>query len=145
MRLKALEKATCSHLKSDPLKTIVVGVSRSRFVVKALQDDFYLMGVPQKVAGQGEYVRVQGRHALPHIFYSQDFAKLMRTVRVGVSVLRVRLLPAIHAIMMAMAKVRGGCEWFGLVRPPATLTMDVFDLPLVSMTRIIGNMAMCSV
>ena len=88
---------------------------------------------------------MQGRHALPHIFHSEDFAKLMRTVRVGVSVLRVRLLPAVHAVTMAMAKVRGGCEWFGLVRPPPTLTMDVFDLPLVSTLRIIGNMALCPV
>ena len=72
--LKSLEKAAVSHLKSDPIKTVVVGASRSRFVVKALPGEFYLMGVQQKVAGQGEYVRVQGRHALPHIFHSEDFA-----------------------------------------------------------------------
>ena len=132
-------------LEVRPHKTIVVGVSRSRPVVRALQGEFYLMGVPQKVAGQGEYVRVHGRHALPQIFPSQDFANLMRTVRVEVSVLRFPLLPAIHAVTMAMAKVRGGCEWFGLVRPPSTLTMDVFDLPLVSTLRTVGSMGLCHV
>ena len=140
--LKAPEKAT---RRSDPLKTIVAGVSRKRFVSKAIQGEFYLIGVPQKVAGQGKCVRVRGRHALPHVFHSQAFAKPLRTVRIGVRVLRVRLLPAMHTVTIAVAKVRGGCEWFGLVHPPATLTVDVFDLPLVSTLRIVGNRGMCPV
>ena len=143
MCLTALENATRSHLPSDPLKTVVVGVSRPKFVAKALQGQFYLY--TQKVASQGEYVQVQGRHALPHIFHSSDFAKLMRTVWVGVSVLRVCLLPAVRAVTMAMAKIRGGREWFGLVRPPPTLAMDVFDPPLVSTLRIVRDVGMCPV
>ena len=143
--LQALETATKSHLRSDPVKTVVVGVSRPKFVVKALGGKFYLHGVPQRVAGQGEYVRVQGRHALPHVFHFTEFTKLMRTVRVGVSVLRVRLMPTGHAVTIALAKIRGVCEWFGLVRPPPTRTMDVVDLPLVSTLRLVGDMELCPV
>ena len=47
---------------------MVVGVSWVGYVVKALDGNFTLWNLPERVAKQGEYVRVQGRHALPHIY-----------------------------------------------------------------------------
>ena len=51
--LKALERACSSQLRSDPLETIVIGVSHRRLVAKALQGDCYILGVAQKLAGWG--------------------------------------------------------------------------------------------
>lgn len=68
--LFGLERATHhTNFCSDALKTIVLGVARERFLVRALNGDLALWNMKPPVAGQGVYVRVQGRHALSHIYY----------------------------------------------------------------------------
>ena len=139
--LLGLEAATHpTNCRSDATKTVVVGTSRAGFVVKALDGNFTLWNLPQRVAKQGEYVRVQGRHALPHIYHREDFTKLMRSCRVAASVLRIRTLPCRAVLGMIDAKTGGICEWHGGVRPPTTRTGDLFDLPFLSAIRCAGMM-----
>lgn len=119
--LLGLESATHpANCRSDATKTVVVGVSWVGYVVKTLDGDFTLWNLPQRVAKQGEYVMVQGRHVLPHLYHREDFSKLMRSCRVAASVLRVRTLPCRAVLCMIDAKTGGICEWHGGVRPPTT-------------------------
>jgi hypothetical protein len=142
--LLGLEAATHpTNCRSDATKTVVVGTSRAGYVVKALDGNFTLWNLPQRVAKQGEYVRVQGRHALHHIYHREDFSKLMRSCRVAASVLRIRTLPCRAVLGMIDAKTGGICEWHGGVRPPTTRTGDLFDLPFLSAIRCAGMMVTC--
>ena len=81
-----------THLHSATTKLLVVVTSK-----KGLHIQFHvpiLAAGGASVASAQTYVRLLGRHALPHVYHSEDFRKLMRASRRANMVLRCTRLPA---------------------------------------------------
>lgn len=98
----------------------------------------------QRVAGQGEYVRVQERHALPHIYHPDDFCKLLPTCRVAASMLRAEKLPSRLVLSVLETKAGDGIEWHRDMRPPPISTCDIFDTLFSCALRCGGMMQLVS-
>ena len=63
------------------------------------------------------YIRLLGRHAMPHIFHTNDFIKMMNASRRASIVLRYVKLPANYPILMYNASAGGAHKWLGGIRP----------------------------
>ena len=64
------------------------------------------------------YIRVVGRHALPHVFHWEDYIKLMKSSRRAAIAMRCVKLPANYPILMYSAAGGGMQRWMAAVRPP---------------------------
>ena len=65
-----------TNLHSDPTKTVLVGTEMRDGRVHLFRDTVYLNGHPVRCATGQDYVRVLGRHALPHLFHPVDSKRL---------------------------------------------------------------------
>ena len=92
-------------------------------------------GASAPVASAQTYMRLLGRHALPHVYHSEDFHKLMRASRRASMVLRYTRLPAHYLLLMYWASARGSHWWFGGIRPPSYKVMKTADFPAASAVR----------
>ena len=69
------------NLHSDPTKMVLVGTEMRDGWVHFLRDTVYLNGHPVRCATSQDYVRVHGRHALPHLFHPIDSRRLFSGAR----------------------------------------------------------------
>ena len=85
------------------------------------------------------YIRLLGRHAMPHIFHTNDFIKMMNASRRASTVLRCIKLPANYPILMHNASAGGAHRWLGGIRPPSPGSMCLSDHPAASTLRATAN------
>ena len=107
-----------TNLHSDPTKTVLVGTEMRDGWVHFLRDTVYLNSHPVRCATSQDYVRVLGRHALPHLFHAVDSRRLFSGARTACRALRASKLPAHYPLAMFVAKCHGTVNWFTNVRPP---------------------------
>ena len=100
--------------------------------VHFLRDTVYLNGHPVRCATSQDYVRVLGRHALPHLSHPVDSRRLFSGARTACRALRAPKLPAHYPLAMFVAKCHGTVNWFTSVRPPSYGAMRVLDAMAVS-------------
>ena len=110
-----------TNLDSDPTKTVLIGTDMRDGQVHFLNDTVYLNGHPVRCATSQDYVRVLGRHALPHLFHPVDSRRLFSGTRAACRALRAPRLPAHYPLAMYTAKCHGTVNWFTSVRPPLRL------------------------
>ena len=83
-----IERAAClTNLHSDATKTVLVGTEMRDGRVPFLRDTVYRNGHVGRCATSQEYVRVLGRHALPHLFHPVDSRRLFSGTRAACSAL----------------------------------------------------------
>ena len=116
-----------SNLHSDPTKTVLVGTEMRDGRVHLLRDKVYLHGHPVRCATGQDYVRVLGRHALPHLYHPFTCKRLFSGTRSACKALRAPRLPAHYPLAMFVAKCHGTINWFTGVRPPFYRAMRVLD------------------
>ena len=102
----------------------------------------YLSGHPVRCATSQDYVRVLGRHALPHLFHPIDCRRLFSGTRAACRALRAPRLPAHYPLAMFVAKCHGTVNWFTSVRPPSYGAMRVLDAMAVSAIRATAGWAL---
>ena len=74
--LGPLGKAT--SLFSDNVKTVAIGSKLQLGRLNLLSEPLFLGGSPLQRPKYGAFIRLLGRHALPHHFHRQDLAKFMK-------------------------------------------------------------------
>ena len=109
-----------THLHSAPLKA-------KGLVVRRVGTQYHFDN-PGVVMGWGggylstgtsdQYIRVVGRHALPHVFHREDCIKLMKSGGRAAIAMRCVKLPANYPILMYSAAGGGMQRWMSTVRPP---------------------------
>ena len=119
----------------DPTKTVLVGTEMHDGLVHFLKDTVYLNGHPVRCAASQDYVRVLGRHALPHLFQSVDSQRLFSGAKTACRALRSPKLPAHYPLAIFVAKCHGTVNWFTSVRPPSYGAMRVLDAKAASALR----------
>ena len=125
-----------TNLHSDPTKTILIGTCMRDGSIQFLRETVYLNGHPVRCAGPQDYVRVLGRHALPHRFHPVDSRKLFSGARTACRALRAPKLPAQYPLAMFVAKCHGTVNWFTSVRPPSYRAMRILDAMAASALRV---------
>ena len=92
------------------MKTIAIG-TKLRLVLRLhiLSEPLYLLGSPLQHPGPGAFIRLLGRHALPHQFHRQDTAKFMKAGRRATAAVTQLYLPSHDPISM---------WWVGLESSP---------------------------
>ena len=124
-----------TNLHSDPTKTVLVGTEMRDGRVHFLTDTVYLNGHPIRCATGQDYVRILGRHALPHLYHPVDSKRLFSGTRSACRALRAPRLPAHYPLAMFVAKCHGTVNWFTSVRPPSYRAMRVLDAMAASALR----------
>ena len=124
-----------TNLHSDPTKTVLIGTDMRDGQVYFLNDTVYLNGHPVRCATSQDYVRVLGRHALPHLFHPVDSRRLFSGARAACRALRAPRLPAHYPLAMYTAKCHGTVNWFTSVRPPSYGALRVLDAMTASAMR----------
>ena len=124
-----------TNLHSDPTKTVLIGTDMRDGQVYFLNDTVYLNGHPVRCATSQDYVRVLGRHALPHLFHPVDSRRLFSGTRAACRALRAPRLPAHYPLAMYTAKCHGTVNWFTSVRPPSYGALRVLDAMTASAMR----------
>ena len=110
--------------------------------VHFLKDTVYLNGHPVRCATSQDYVRVLGRHALPHLFHPFDSRCLFSGTRAACRALRAPRLPAHYPLAMFVAKCHGIVNWFTSVRPPSCGAMRLLDAMAASAMRATAGWAL---
>ena len=77
-----------THLHSATTKLLVVVTSKKGLQVQFHAPVLVVGGASAAVASAQTYIRLLGRHALPHVYRPEDFRKLMRASRRANMVLR---------------------------------------------------------
>ena len=131
-----------TNLHSDPTKTVLVGTDMRDGQVHFLNDTVYLNGHPVRCATSQDYVRVLGRHALPHLFHPVDSTRLFSGTRAACRALRAPQLPAHYPLAMYAAKCHGTANWFTSVRPPSYGALRVLDAMTASAMRATAGWAL---
>ena len=131
-----------TNLHSDPTKTVLVGTDMRDGRVHFLRDTVYLNGHPVRCDTSQDYVRVLGRHALPHLFHPVDSRRLFSGTRAACRALRAPRLPAHYPLAMFVAKCHGTVNWFASVRPPSYGAMRVLDAMAASAMRATAGWAL---
>ena len=129
-----------THLLSDEIKTLLVGAKRHGWIVTMLDIEAQLHGQPLRCAKQNEYVRILGRHALPHIFHKTDTYRLYAACRKGSLVISRADFPCHIPVLMYDAKTGGTLRWYGMVRPPRHRVLRLANSAAASAIRRHGNM-----
>ena len=124
-----------TNLHSDPTKTVLVGTEMRDGRFHFLRDTVYLNGHPVRCATSQGYVRVLGRHTLPHLYHPVDSRRLFSGTKSACRALRASRLPAHYPLAMFVAKCHGTVNWFTSVRPPSYGTMCVLDAMAASALR----------
>ena len=124
-----------TNLHSDPTKTVLIGTDMRDGQVYFLNDTVYLNGHPVRCATSQDYVRVLGRHALPHLFHPVDSRRLFSGTRAACRALCAPRLPAHYPLAMYTAKCHGTVNWFTSVRPPSYGALRVLDAMTASAMR----------
>ena len=102
----------------------------------------YLNGHPVRCATGQDYVRVLGRHTLPHLYHPVDSKRLFSSTRSACRALRAPRLPAHYPLAMFVAKCHGTVNWFTSVRPPSYRAMRVLDAMAASALRATAGWAL---
>ena len=131
-----------TNLHSDLTKTVLVGTEMRDGRIHFLRDTVYLNGHPVQCATGQDYVRVLGRHALPHLFHSVASRRLFSGTRSACRALRAPKLPAHYPLAMFVAKCHGTVNWFTSVRPPSYGAMRVLDAMAASALRATAGWAL---
>ena len=123
-----IERAGClTNLHSDLTKTVLIGTDMRDGWVHFLRETVYLNSHPVRCATSQDYVRVFGRHALPHLFHPVNSRRLFSGARAACRELRAPQLPAHYLLAMFVAKCHGMVNWFTSVRPPSYGAMHMLD------------------
>ena len=96
-----------THLHSAPLKAKGLVVRKVGTQYKFDDPGIVMGGGFLCMATADQYIRVVGRHALPHVFHREDYIKLMMSCRRAAIAMRCEKLPANYPILMYSA-ARGG-------------------------------------
>ena len=131
-----------TNLHSDPTKIVLIGTDMRDGQVHFLNDTVYLNGHPVRCATSQDYVRVLGRHALPHLFHPVDSRRLFSGTRAACRALRAPRLPAHYPLAMYTAKCHGTVNWFTSVRPPSYGALRVLDAMTASAMRATAGWAL---
>ena len=131
-----------TNLHSDPTKTVVVGTEMRDGWVHFLKDLVYLNSHPVRCATSQDYVRVLGRHALPHLFHPFVPRRLFSGARTACRALQAPKLPPHHPLAMFVAKCHGTVNGFTSVRPPSYGAMRVPDAMAASALRATAGWAL---
>ena len=70
-----------THLHTSTVKLLVAVTRRQGLQVIFDRPDILAGGSAAPMADGKTYIRLLGRHAMPHIFHSNDFIKMMNTSR----------------------------------------------------------------
>ena len=140
---RGIERAgRLTNLHSDPTKTVLVGTEMRNGRVHFLRDTVYLNGHLVQCANGQDYVRVLGRHALPHLYHPVDSRRLFSGTRSACRALRAPRLPAHYPLAMFVAKCHSTVNWFTSVRPPSYIAMRVLDAMAASALRATASRAL---
>ena len=134
-----------TNLHSDPTKTVLVGTEMRDGWVQFLRDTVYLNGHPVRCATSQDYVRVLGRHALPHLphlFHPVDSRRLSSGTRAACRALPAPKLPAHYPLAVFVAKCHGTVNCFTRVRPPSYGAMRALDAMAASALRASAGRAL---
>ena len=66
-----------TNLFSDATKPVGFGIALQGERVTFGREPIQFSGMPLRIPEEGEYIRLLGRHTLPHVFHRQDLRKLM--------------------------------------------------------------------
>ena len=102
----------------------------------------YPTGHPVRCAAGQDYVRVLGRHALPHLFHPVNSRRLFSGARTACGALRAPKILAHYPLAMFIAKCHGTVDWFTSVRPPSYGAMRVLDAMAASALRATAGWAL---
>ena len=108
-----------THLHTSTVKLVVAVTHRQGLQVIFDKPDILAGGSIAPMADGKMYIRLLGRHAMPHIFHTNDFMKMMSASRRASIVLRYARLPANYPILMYNASAGGAHRWLGGIRPPS--------------------------
>ena len=131
-----------TNLHSDPTKAVLVGTEMRNGRVHFLRDTVYLNGHPVRCTNGQDYVRVLGRHALPHLYHPVDSKRLFSGTMSACRALRAPRLPAHYPLTMFVAKCHGTVNWFTSVRPPSYRAMRVLHAMAASALRATAGWAL---
>ena len=97
--------------------------------------------MPLHIPEEGEYIRLLGRHALPHVFHRQDLGKLMASCCRAIAPVSMSTLPAHYPIHMYNAVAGGIQRWSSAICPPLPRAMCLANLPVASLLRDFWNIS----
>ena len=89
-----------THLHTSTVKLVVAVTHLQGLQVIFDRPDILAGGSTAPMADGKMYIRLLGRHAMPHIFHTNDFTKMMSASRRASIVLRYVRLPANYPILM---------------------------------------------
>ena len=110
-----------TNLFSDNVKTIAIGTELRLGRLHILNEPLYLLGSPLRRPGPGDFIRLLGRHALPHRFHCQALAKFMKAGRRTTAAVTELSLPSHYPISMYNGVAGGTQQWCAQVRPSWTV------------------------
>ena len=114
------------------MKTIAIGTELSLGRLHILNEPLYLLGSPLQHPGLGDFIRLLGRHALPHRFQRQDLAKFMKAGHRAMAAVTQLSFPSHFPISMYNGVAGGTQRWCAQVQPPLYHAMRLGDLPVAS-------------
>ena len=126
-----------SHLHSAALKAKGLVVRNVGSQYRFDDHSIVMRGGHLSMATADQYIRVVGRHALPHVFHREDYIKLMKSIRTAAIAMCCEKLPANYPILMYSAAGGGGlgdCSGGWLRSGPLSMAQYgcVTNLPLPS-------------
>ena len=124
-----------TNLHSHATKTILIGTTMRYNHVVFVRETVYLNEHLIRCADTHEYIRVLGRHTLPHVFQHTDSRHMFASARVASCPLRVPRLHAHYPTAMFRAKCYTTINWFTSIRPPTPYTLRILDAMATSTIR----------
>ena len=109
--LNLYQTGIMTHLHASTVKLLVVVTHRQGLQVIFDRPDILVGGGTTPMADGKMYIRLLGRHAMPHIFHTNDFRKMINASRRASIVLRHIKLPANYPILMYNASAGGAHRW----------------------------------
>ena len=128
-------------LHSDPTKTVLLGTEMRDGRVHFPKDTVYLNSHQVPCANGQDYVRVLGRHALPHLYHPVNSKRLFSGTRSAHRALRAPRRPPYCPLAMFVAKCHGTVNWFTSVRTPSYRALRVMDAMVASSLRATAGWA----
>ena len=128
-----------TNLFLDATKTVEFGTILRGKQVAFNRQPIQFSGMALRIPAEGEYVRLLGRHALPHVFHRQDLRKLMASFCRAVAPVSMGTLPAHYPTHMYNAVAGGIQRWKFAVYSPLPRAAGLANLPVASLLRNFWN------
>ena len=126
-----------TRLHTSTVKLVVAVTHRQGLQVLLDRPDILAGGSRVPIADGKMYIRLLGRHAMPHIFHTNDFIKMMSASREHST--KICHITSKLSHFNVQCFCRGAHRWLGGITSPSLGSMRLSDHPAASALRATAN------